>query len=513
MRTLGLFPLCFTLLVGCGGGADSTPSTANDSGVPKPGADDSGLFGDTGGPPASTDSGIASSDTGGSVPGCTPTSASDDLDDDGIDSNCDGADGKVGFDVYVSPMGLDTNEGSPSAPKATIAAALMKARVTGGAVVLSSGDYELTALEASGKWRIVGGYDKSFVGKPVRSRTGLTVPATGLLISGTAVDGTLAHLQIMGASPSSADEPTAYAIRAKVERIRLDDVTVRPGDGHDGKDGTPGEPGIAGLGGNEQYSKTGWTCDGTAAADNQKGAGPGQASSDGKASGSVIERKPGQDGSAGIAAADGADASKSPKLVDDLLAWNKGTGGGSNGTPGFGGAGGAATKWGLGWGGSYGYMDGHGGWGGCPGKGGHAATSGGSSVAVLLISGELTLTRSSIEAGFGGIGGAGGAGGKGGTGGVAGTPIDQVGVTCSSASDAPTDTNCGRWAGAGGAGGAGGRGGGGAGGWSVGIVKVGTATSTIDTATTFKLGAAGSGGLGKSGGYAPSGEKRTELSL
>ncbi|MBI2392839.1 MAG: hypothetical protein HYV09_24855 [Deltaproteobacteria bacterium] len=77
----------------------------------------------------------------------------------------------------------------------------------------------------------------------------------------------------------------------------------------------------------------------------------------------------------------------------------------------------------------------------------------------------------------------------------------------------PTETNCGRWAGAGGAGGAGGRGGGGAGGWTIGVVKVGTAKATIDTATIFKLGAPGAGGLGKNSGYAPNGDRVREYAI
>jgi hypothetical protein len=44
-------------------------------------------------------------------------------------------------------------------------------------------------------------------------------------------------------------------------------------------------------------------------------------------------------------------------------------------------------------------------------------------------------------------------------------------------------------------------------------VKVGTAKTDIDGATTFKLGAPGVGGLGKNGGYAPNGDRVREYAI
>ena len=62
---------------------------------------------------------------GGGADACTAMGATDDPDDNGIDANCDGADGIVGVDVYVSSAsGLDTNVGTPTAPLGTLAAAI-----------------------------------------------------------------------------------------------------------------------------------------------------------------------------------------------------------------------------------------------------------------------------------------------------------------------------------------------------------------------------------------------------
>jgi len=44
-------------------------------------------------------------------------------------------------------------------------------------------------------------------------------------------------------------------------------------------------------------------------------------------------------------------------------------------------------------------------------------------------------------------------------------------------------------------------------------VKVGLAKATVDASSTYALGPAGAGGRGNAGGYAPNGEKRSELAL
>lgn len=502
MKSLGLYVLCFSLLVGCGGapGENATTPASGDTG---PALTDAAPTLDTAPTTPGSDAG-PSTDGGGSDGGGSAT-ADDPLDDDGIDSNCDGADGKVGFDVYVNPTtGLDSNEGTPSSPKQTITAALMKARVTGGSVVLSTGDYPVETLDATGKWTIVGGYDKTFLGKPTRERTSFNVPAAGLSISGTAVEGTLRHLQIVGASPDGADQPSAYAIRAKVERLWLDDVFVQSGDGLEGKSGVldgvdvgsggnAGRDGSSGGGGADNPQTT---CKGVlqpsytwgATGDSAVGGARGHVTSSGGVAGA--------DGPNGASGTDGDNASKAPSLVDDMLRWADGKPGLSDGKPGYGGAGAKAM--------TYWWQAASGGSGGCPGSGGNGGKSGGGSIAIVLLGGELRVTRSSIKTGFAGNGGDGGAGGKGGVGGRAGWPIAATGACATDATD------CSGYGGKGGDGGAGGRGGGGAGGWAIGIVKVGTAKSDVDASTLFTLGAPGVGGFGKSGGYAPNGDKVRE---
>lgn len=505
MKTLGLYVLSFSLLVGCGGSSGDNPTNPAGGDAGSSTTDSAPAFEDTALTKPSADAGP--SGDAGADGGCSAT-ADDPLDDDGIDSNCDGADGKAGFDVYVNPTtGLDSNEGTPSSPKQTISAALMKARVTGGSVVVSTGDYPLDTLDAPGKWTIVGGYDKTFLGKPTRERTTFTVPASGLSISGTAVEGTFRHLQVVGASPDSADQPSAYAIRAKVERLSLDDVFVQSGDGLEGKSGALDgvDPGAAGSAGRDAVSSGSatdppWpTCKGVPqpdyvagkAGDSAVGGARGYVTSSGGVAGA--------DGPNGAPGTDGENAPKAPALVDEILRWADGKSGLSDGKPGYGAAGAKAM--------TYWWMAATGGSGGCPGDGGNGGKSGGGSIAIMLLGGELKITRSAIKTGFAGNGGDGGAGGKGGAGGRGGWPIGATGP-CPSGS-----TDCSGYGGKGGDGGKGGRGGGGAGGWTIGIVKVGTSKSDLDAATLFTLGAPGTGGLGKSGGYAPNGDKVREYAI
>ncbi|HSB53793.1 MAG TPA: hypothetical protein VLD58_05530, partial [Gemmatimonadales bacterium] len=109
---------------------------------------------------------------------------------------------------------------------------------------------------------------------------------------------------------------------------------------------------------------------------------------------------------------------------------------------------------------------------------------GGSFGIVLIDAANTTILGNTISTGNGGSGGASGSGGPGGIGGDGG----------------PQQTFCtgqiggGGSGGKGGTGGAGGAGGGGGGGPSIGIVEVGTSTSTR-TRNAIVLGNAGAGGI------------------
>ncbi|HEY5145305.1 MAG TPA: hypothetical protein VII82_00995 [Polyangiaceae bacterium] len=205
-----------------------------------------------------------------------------------------------------------------------------------------------------------------------------------------------------------------------------------------------------------------------------------------------------------------------------LVASDRGTAGAGDGWLGYGGAAGGS---GIVPSGPYkgnNVGDGVGGQGGCSGQGGQPGTTGGSSVAILVIAGQLTVTRSVIRSGLGGSGGAGGVGGQGGHGTPGYAPLQdyQAGApaptsACTAPSDDVYQVGCAAYGGLGGEGGVGGRGGAGAGGWSIGVLTASGAGVTIDTTTKFSLGKPGVGGLGNGGGQAPSGRvaKTTTLDM
>jgi len=128
-----------------------------------------------------------------------------------------------------------------------------------------------------------------------------------------------------------------------------------------------------------------------------------------------------------------------------------------------------------------------------------------------------------LQAGLGGDGGDGGGGGAGGAGGqgtvpyFVGTTPSYFPPTCSTQPGAeyadPLGVGCAEYGGLGGAGGTGGHGGGGAGGSTFGVVTVGSATCSLDSATTVTLGQPGSGGVGNGGGRAPNGKRAASFHL
>lgn len=219
------------------------------------------------------------------------------------------------------------------------------------------------------------------------------------------------------------------------------------GKGENGADGSPA--GTYGKGGVGQPNSGMWSC--------VTGAGQiGDNGADGVAGAGGTE--PGQISIAGYVGAAGAD--------------------GSPGSPGQGGGGGGGAKGKLSCNGASG---GGGGAGGCGGKGGLGGKAGGSSIALISLDANLTLTDVRLTAGLGGGGGDGGdgqVGGVGGSGGVGGAGMNTL-KGCNG--------------GDGGQGGFGGRGGGGRGGHSVGLAFTGTSPSAPMDAT---VGTAGVGGKG-----------------
>jgi hypothetical protein len=202
---------------------------------------------------------------------------------------------------------------------------------------------------------------------------------------------------------------------------------------------------------------------------------------------------PGTPGGAGGTGAAGLSSSTTLSLT--------GVGGGSGGdgkpgVPGQGGGGGGGTRAGAFCGGGmttvgFGPGGGGGGAGGCGGLGGGGGQIGGSSIAILSLGTQVTLTDVALTTGAGGKGGSGGSAQLGGDPGSAGIGGNK----------AVAGFNNGCDGGKGGKGGAGGKGGGGRGGHSLGLAFAVTPMAT--PTATFKGGAGGAGGdVGNNGAAA-----------
>jgi len=516
MKTVVLASPLFLILAACAAGGHTSGQTQPDNtSQPDAGGDDAS----EGGPGSGDDGGSGPVGTRGDAGGdaCGTTDAPD---DQGVDSNCDGADGIVGKDVYVDPStGEDTNEGTPMAPLRTLTAALKLATGRGGSVLVDAGTLQDSDLSATGTWAIYGGYATTFVGAPQRALTILSPTSSGVLVE-KASSARLAHLTVQTQPPATTDPSTAYGVRSSASTLALDDCDIEAppaGSGTSGAAGTAGAPG-AGYG-NEQR------CNGALAPNWANGAGAANGiatSPDGVTQPGRWPSTPAKQATSGLPGIDGVDASGKLTLSNGLVSSDSGTAGASSGTAGYGGAGSSGNgtnatdcQYEQMW-----IFGGGGGNGGCPGGGAQPASSGGSSIALLVISGHVDVTRSNLQSSLGGTGGDGGAGGAGGAGALGAAPSKLSGTgtlsvpsTCPSASQDVMQLECTAYGGQGGNGGAGGRGGGGAGGWSVGVLMASTASSSIDSATTVTVSKGGAGGAGSQGLRAPSGQSHSQYTL
>jgi len=452
-----------------------------------------GAGGNAGAAGASSQAGA--SGIAGSGPDCDP-SGSDAPDADGLDENCDGADGQVGRDVYVDPAsGSDTNSGTPDAPLRTLAAAVQLAQTRDGNVLVTGGKQEIDEVSFGGSYAIFGGYGSSFSGTRHRETTVLqpTHPE-GLLIT-NADEARFDTLTIRGVSPDEKVSPTAQALRLDVKLATLSNVVVEARNAATGSTlGDVGADGSPGVSANGADGASGLSCGGVTPPNYVNGAKHGQPSSQGDLPGNCLTKTLATPGVPGAPGTPGADASSLPSFDGTWVRWGDGKPGQPNAAPGYGGAGGCDWA---------GIVGGGAGTGGCPGLPGAGASSGGGSIAVILLGGKLELIGSRIVTGFGGSGGSGAPGGKGGDGGWGGKPgclgcTDPVPNTCSPPTD-PMAVGCAAWGAAGGKGGEGGHGGAGVGGWTIGILAVGSAESAYDSATEFDLGKPGTGGDGGNG--------------
>ncbi|HEX8793583.1 MAG TPA: hypothetical protein VF765_21720 [Polyangiaceae bacterium] len=516
MKTAILASPLFLILAACAAGGHTPEQTQTGT----------GWEGDAGGDDAG-EAGVATGDDGGSGPvtthvdgggdACTATDAPD---DQGVDANCDGADGIVGKDVYVDPnTGEDTNEGTPMAPLRTLSAALKLATSRAGSVLVDAGTLQDSDLSATGTWAIYGGYPTTFIGPPQRGLTIVSPGSSGVLVE-QASSARLAHITVQTQAPATTDPPSVYGVRSSAQNLALDDVDIEAPPAGSGTSGAAGSAGAAGATGN-----VGQKCSGAIVPQWAIGAtdGNGNATSpDGATRAGVWPKTPARQATAGLAGTDGVDASGKLALSNGLVSGDQGTAGTGNGTPGYGGAGSSGNGTMVT---SYEYQQtwisgGFGGNGGCPGSGGEPGTSGGSSIAVLVISGHVDVTRSNLQSSLGGTGGDGGAGGAGGTGGLGGPPAYESGASpfnpapsCPDPSKDEMQLECTAYGGQGGNGGGGGHGGGGAGGWSIGVLMASGATASVDSTTTITASKGGAGGAGSQGLRAPSGQSHGQYTL
>lgn len=486
--------LAATTLIGCGGD-DPKPSAGGGAGGSAGALGDGGEGGTAGAGGSST---------------CIP-SAADPTDPEGVDENCDGADGVVGTDVYIDgTTGSDTSAGKPDAPLRSLEAAIALAQSRGGEVLVANGEYALTEIAVSGDYALHGGYGASFVGHRKRDLTVLVAESPeGVLIqkAGTVV------LESMTVRSADGNETltTSHALRLDTASVRLSDVVVSSGSGVSGIAGVAGEPGDPGKNASGAVGASGLLCDGSVQPSFTNGSKPGSPSSSGGSAGNCPLKLPAAKGKVGILGSPGVNASAIPNLQQGLLHWNAGGDGVDDAQPGYGGAGGGSCD---------GTTPGAGATGGCPGKPGAGGSSGGGSVGILVLAGSLQLENSVVRTGFAGSGADGGGGGTGGPGGLGAKPscpyyfpsCSVIVEVCTSSSD-PFAKNCALYGAAGGAGGAGAHGGGGVGGWTIGVAGAGGTQIDYDANTTFELGATGKGGEGSGSVRAPDGQKRKVLDL
>ena len=437
-----------------------------------------------------------------------------------VDSNCDGIDGTEQDAVFASPTGNDANPGTKAQPMREIAKAVSVAGAGKQRYVLVAfGTYKRVVLTPG--ISIYGGYDPTSWERRDRFPDGLPLiegSPEGILANG-AKGVALQHLEIRGSN--GPEERSAYGIRAlNSSGVTLQRVAVSAGDGRAGTPGAIGTTGPVGGGGGQGGNGS---CDG-GDRDNAAGGrgglspfgrpggtggiggnesnfhgtthglrgGPGKIGTPGGAGGDPGNPgKPGGKGARGENGATGAAGAggTSSTVGAGADGWEGQRGSvGRSGEPGNGGGGGGGGgsqqgKFVNNGGGNGGGGGGAGGGGGTRGGGG---SYGGGSFGVYLVNSKIVVEGSTITAGTGGAGGRGGDGGFGGAGGAGGTG----GKRCTSEVGAGGD------GGFGGAGGRGGGAGGGDGGPSIGIVKVGTSTATIEDGSTVKAGTAGAGGAG-----------------
>jgi hypothetical protein len=472
---------------------------------------------------------------------------------DGIDSNCDGVDGKLSQAILVSgdgPFAFDdstcgslTHVPGPGHPCKTLAQATSRAVVLGRHYIfVADATYEEAITLPAGK-EFIGGYTDTGGEWTWNASTKPTVinrtPSGGRLITMTANGITAGNPTAVRYLRIRADSTTAtgtsvYGVRAvNSPGLTLDSVEIEAGSGGpgfagaNGTDGQAGSNGTAGSAGScvDRFSGSGGpggtnsaipgiqggaggsggtyrvTTNGTtAASDGGDGSGTGGGAHGVAGATATTFPTAGADGGNGSAGTNGAGATDGGGNVsadfwsgfsgsDGTLGGNGGGGGGGGGGSAFSGV--ASDNSGNGGGG--------GGAGGARGTFGSGGGSGGASLGLFVSNSAVgpgpTVTNSSIRSGNGGVGGMGGIGGSGGVGGEGGA--GAAALSCSFGTLLPGGAG-----GDGGRGGRGGHGGGGPGGPSYAVYRHNVSTMSLGSSLAHGTGGGGGGsasGLGNPG--------------
>ncbi|HSW60022.1 MAG TPA: hypothetical protein VLJ60_04450, partial [bacterium] len=423
-------------------------------------------------------------------------SLEDELDDNFLDTNCDGVDGISELQIFVDTVNGDDdlNDGTIDNPLKTIAKGLETALFNGlNAVVVAKGIYA-EEIHLENGVGIYGG----FSGSP--DWTGAVENEVVIAGEQYGVKGeeisevTLSHLKITSADQTVPGSSSYAVFLYKSSAIEIKNSQLISGlgaagaDGADGAAGTNGDAGGKGVSGCEDSGGVCGSCSRPAAGVSGKnnvclvhggnggrpgyenGSGdPGIAGTDGGGAGGLggINKSSGNsctststsavyskggNGSTGSAGGNGEAGISG--LFDDSGYTPLTGGNGTDGTDARGGGGGGGGRGGEDYCDSYGSSGGGGGAGGCGGKTGAGGQGGGGSFGIYSIeSTDIAVINTGITTAGGGNGGAGGSGGAGGTGGTGGAGGSHSG------SGEQDDGGCGGWGGNGGAGGAGGAGG------------------------------------------------------
>jgi len=424
-----------------------------------------------------------------------------DLPGDHLDQNCDGVDGVLGRQIYVSTTGADTNDGlTPTRPFLSLDRALGAVGLVASGmrrvILLTAGEYA-APLDMSNNTAffdvrqgvsIHGGYTSGFVTARTDAATVLRGLGAGLVVRNTTDDVTLTGLTLRGTWPSTMPlaGQTGYGLLlvntgvVRLSRSRIEAPSGGPGaDGRPPSNTSPGSAGNAANGTSLGTGGQGCTSDSNGG-DGGEGGGPLSGVAPGMAGRTPMGLPVGLPGQPGVRGTSGGPGvagrpghfSANGYVPQDATRGEPGSagGGGSGGN-----SGNRSTQGGGG---------GGGGGGGCGGDGGGGGRGGGGSIGIYAFGcgvrlelREVAITRG--DGGRGGSGVAGQMGRRGGMGGMGG--IIAAGTTGESGLE-------------GGEGGNGGPGGRGAGGPSLGLALVAGAELVQNMGVTFGPGQAGASG-------------------